>query len=164
MAKNHGGKGAKEIEIDDLIVVIQRIDTDMEQLREIANAIVEEGKVAVLGSGNGGAKIVVAVPKGGGLHAGKILNGLAEIIGSNAFGFPLKSGVRTSIVVAGIFYRWSNIFCLISCRNYLVDVAKYVLMSDLGFVGTIKTKVWFILDKGKHLCRSMNINAVTVRG
>ena len=86
VAKNHGGKGAKEIEIDDLIVVIQRIDTDMEQLREIANAIVEEGKVAVLGSGDSGAKIVVAVPKGGGLHAGKVLNGLAEIIGGRGGG------------------------------------------------------------------------------
>ena len=64
--------------------------------------------------------------------------------------------------VAGIFCRGSNICCLISCRTYLVDVAKYVLMSDIGFVGTIKTKVRFILGKGKHLCRSMNINALIV--
>ena len=58
----------------------------MEQLREIANAIVEEGKVAVLGSGDRGAKMVVAVPTGGELHAGKILNGLAEMIGGKGGG------------------------------------------------------------------------------
>ena len=86
VAKNRGGEGAKEIEINGLIVVIQRIDTDMEQLREIANAIVEEGKVAVLGSGDRGAKMVVAVPTGGELNAGKILNGLAEMIGGKGGG------------------------------------------------------------------------------
>ena len=69
----------------------------------------------------------------------------------------LPDAIGLAVVVEGIF-------CLISCTNYLVDVAKYVLMSDIGFVGTIKTKVWFILGKGKHLCRSMNINAVTVGG
>ena len=76
----------------------------------------------------------------------------------------LPDAIGLAVVVAGIFCRWSNICCLISCTNYLVDIAKYVLMSDIGFVGTIKTKVWFILGKGKHLCRSMNINAVTVGG
>ena len=39
-----------------------------------------------MGSGDSGAKIVVAVPKGGGLHAGKVLNGLAEIIGGRGGG------------------------------------------------------------------------------
>ena len=76
----------------------------------------------------------------------------------------LPDAIGLAVVVAGIFCRWSNIFCLISCRTYLVDVAKYVLMSDIGFVGTIKIEVCFILVKGKHLCRSMNINAVTVGG
>ena len=76
----------------------------------------------------------------------------------------LPDAIGLAVVVAGIFCRWSNIFCLVSCTNYLVDIAKYVLMSDIGFVGTIKTKVWFILGKGKHLCRSMNINVVTVGG
>ena len=66
--------------------MIQRIDTDMGQLREIANAIVEEGKVAVLGSGDQGAKIVVAVPKGGKLNADKVMKELAKIIGGKGGG------------------------------------------------------------------------------
>ena len=86
VAKNRGGKGAKEIEAGGLVVVVQRIDTDMGQLREIANAIVEEGKVAVLGSGDQGAKIVVAVPKGGKLHADKMMKELAELIGGRGGG------------------------------------------------------------------------------
>ena len=76
------------------------------------------------------------------------------------------SDISDSIGLAGLVvdnvFRWSSIFCLISYRNCLVDFAKYVLMSDIGFVGTIKTEVRLISGKGKHLCRSMNINAWTV--
>ena len=86
VAKNRGDEGSKEIEIDGLVVVVQRVDTDMGQLREIANAIVEEGKVAILGSGDGGAKIIVAVPKDGKLNADKVMKELAKLIGGKGGG------------------------------------------------------------------------------
>lgn len=86
VAKNRGDEGSKEIEMDGLVVVVQRVDTDMGQLREIANAIVEEGKVAILGSGDGGAKIIVAVPKNGKLNADKVMKELAKLIGGKGGG------------------------------------------------------------------------------
>jgi alanyl-tRNA synthetase len=44
----------REVDLDDATAVVRRIDADMDELRATANALVEEGKVAVLGSGRDG--------------------------------------------------------------------------------------------------------------
>jgi alanyl-tRNA synthetase len=81
-----GGSDGEEIEFDGASAVIQRLDGDMDELRATANALVEEGKVAVIGSGVDGAQFVVAVPDGVAVDAGDVVGELARRVGGGGGG------------------------------------------------------------------------------
>ncbi|WP_458190086.1 alanine--tRNA ligase [Haladaptatus sp. NG-WS-4] len=85
-ARASGSAGGEEIEIGDTTAVVQRIDADMDELRATANALVDEGKIAVLGSGADGAQFVVAVPDGVSLNAGEVVGELASRVGGGGGG------------------------------------------------------------------------------
>jgi len=88
-ARASGGGGGEEVDIDGTTAVIQRIDADAEELRATANALVEEGNVAVLGSGAGGsAQVVVGVPDGVDIDAGAVISALARKVGGGGGGPP----------------------------------------------------------------------------
>ncbi|MEF8978290.1 MAG: alanine--tRNA ligase [Haloarculaceae archaeon] len=80
--------GAAEVDIDGAVAVVQRLDGDMDELRATANALVEDGKIAVLGSGADGAQFVVAVPNDIGLDAGEVVGELAARVGGGGGGPP----------------------------------------------------------------------------
>jgi alanyl-tRNA synthetase len=87
-ARASGGGGGKEVDLDGTTAVVQRLDGDMEQLRATANALVEEGKVAVVGSSEDGAQFVVAVPDGVAVDAGDVVGELARRVGGGGGGPP----------------------------------------------------------------------------
>ncbi|QHS17014.1 alanine--tRNA ligase [haloarchaeon 3A1-DGR] len=88
-ARASGGADAEEIELDGVTVVVQRLDADAEELRATANAMVEEGTVAVLGSGHdGSAQFVVGVPDDVDVNAGEIVSRLARKVGGGGGGPP----------------------------------------------------------------------------
>jgi alanyl-tRNA synthetase len=89
LAEARAAAGTDEIEIGDTPVVVQRLDGDADELRATANALVGEGKVAVLGSAAGGsAQFVVGVPDGVGLNAGEVVGELAGLVGGGGGGPP----------------------------------------------------------------------------
>ena len=83
-----GANGGEAVDLDGTTAVVQRVDADMGELRATANALVEEGKVAVLGSGRDGATFVVAVPEAVDLDAGSVVGELAERVGGGGGGPP----------------------------------------------------------------------------
>ena len=83
-----GGDGTETVELGDAEAVVQRVDADMDELRATANALVEEGAVAVLGSGHDGATFVVAVPDGVDINAGAVVGELAGRVGGGGGGPP----------------------------------------------------------------------------
>jgi alanyl-tRNA synthetase len=88
-ARASGGGGGEEVDIDGTTAVVQRIDADADELRATANALVEEGKVAVIGSGAGGsAQVVVGVPDDVGIDAGAVISELAQKVGGGGGGPP----------------------------------------------------------------------------
>jgi alanyl-tRNA synthetase len=87
-ARASGGDAGEEIEIGNTAAVVRRIDADMDELRATANALVEEGKVAVLGSGADGAQFVVGVPEGVDVDAGEVVGELAATVGGGGGGPP----------------------------------------------------------------------------
>jgi alanyl-tRNA synthetase len=87
-ARASGGGGGEEVQIDGETAVIQRLDADMDELRATANALVEAGKIAVIGSGADGAKFVVAVPEGSEINAGEVVGELAQRVGGGGGGPP----------------------------------------------------------------------------
>jgi len=87
-ARAGGDGGGEEIELGDATAVIRRLDADMDELRATANAIVDEGSVAVLGSGFDGATFVVAVPEGVEINAGAVVGDLADRVGGGGGGPP----------------------------------------------------------------------------
>ncbi|MFC7074899.1 alanine--tRNA ligase [Haloarcula halophila] len=87
-ARASGGADAEEIDVGETTAVVQRIDADMEELRAQANALVEQGQIAVLGSGREGAQFVVAVPEGVGVDAGEVVGELAGRVGGGGGGPP----------------------------------------------------------------------------
>ncbi|MFC6940001.1 alanine--tRNA ligase [Salinirubellus sp. GCM10025818] len=87
-ARASGGGGGEEVDIGGTTAVIQRLDADMDELRATANAISEEGNVAVVGSGRDGATFVVAVPDGVGINAGDVVSRLAGKVGGGGGGPP----------------------------------------------------------------------------
>ncbi|WP_255151592.1 alanine--tRNA ligase [Halorarius halobius] len=87
-ARASGGGGGEEVELGEATAVVQRLDADMDELRATANALVEEGKVAVLGSGLDGATFVVAVPDGVPVNAGEVVGELARKVGGGGGGPP----------------------------------------------------------------------------
>jgi alanyl-tRNA synthetase len=58
----------------------------MGELRATANALVEAGKIAVVGSGVDGAQFVVAVPDGVPVNAGEVVGELAGLVGGGGGG------------------------------------------------------------------------------
>ncbi|RQH00938.1 alanine--tRNA ligase [Natrarchaeobius oligotrophus] len=87
-ARAGGGDGADEVDVGETTAVVDRIDTDVDELRATANAIAEEGTIAVLGSGEDSAQFVVAVPDGVGVNAGEVVGELAAKVGGGGGGPP----------------------------------------------------------------------------
>ena len=87
-ARAAGGASGEEVDLGDAVAVVQRIDAGMDELRATANALVEEGKVAVIGSGADGATFVVAVPDGVPVNAGEVVGDLAQKVGGGGGGPP----------------------------------------------------------------------------
>ncbi|ALG82988.1 alanine--tRNA ligase [Halanaeroarchaeum sulfurireducens] len=87
-ARASGGSAGEEVTVGDTTAVVQRVDTDMDELRATANAIVEEGKIAVVASGRDGAQFVVAVPDGSDVNAGEVVGELASQVGGGGGGPP----------------------------------------------------------------------------
>ncbi|TYL39669.1 alanine--tRNA ligase [Natronococcus pandeyae] len=85
-ARAGGGGGGEEVEVGDTTAVVQRIDADMDELRATANALAEDEKIAVLGSGQSGAQFVVAVPDGVNVNAGEVVGELAAKVGGGGGG------------------------------------------------------------------------------
>ncbi|WP_302082770.1 alanine--tRNA ligase [Salinibaculum rarum] len=83
-----GGGDGEAVEVAGTTAVVQRLDGDMDELRATANALVDEGKVAVIGSGADGAQFVVAVPDGVGIDAGDVVGQLAQRVGGGGGGPP----------------------------------------------------------------------------
>ncbi|ELY50302.1 alanine--tRNA ligase [Natronorubrum bangense] len=87
-ARAGGGGSGEEVDVGETTAVIDRIDADMGELRATANALVEDGKIAVLGSGESGAQFVVAVPDDSGVNAGEVVGELAGRVGGGGGGPP----------------------------------------------------------------------------
>jgi alanyl-tRNA synthetase len=83
-----GAADGEEVEVGDTLAVVRRLDADMEELRATANALVDDGTIAVLGSGLDGATFVVAVPEGSGVNAGEVVSRLASRVGGGGGGPP----------------------------------------------------------------------------
>ncbi|MFD1633441.1 alanine--tRNA ligase [Haloplanus ruber] len=80
---------ADAVDVGDVAAVIRRMDADADELRATANAIVDEGAVAVLGSAAGGsAQFVVGVPDDVDLNAGEVVGQLAGRVGGGGGGPP----------------------------------------------------------------------------
>ncbi len=89
LAQARAAAGADEIDVDGTPAVVQRLDADAEELRATAGALVEEGRVAVLGSGiDGSAQFVVAVPDSVEINAGAVVAELADRVGGGGGGPP----------------------------------------------------------------------------
>ncbi|ELZ28589.1 alanine--tRNA ligase [Halorubrum distributum] len=88
-ARASGGADAEEVEVAGTAAVIQRLDGDADELRATANAHVDDGKVAVIGSGtDGSASFVVGVPDGVDVNAGQVVSELAGRVGGGGGGPP----------------------------------------------------------------------------
>jgi alanyl-tRNA synthetase len=87
-ARASGGAGGEEYEIAGTTAVVQRLDSDMDELRATANALVEDGNIAVIGSGADGAQFVVGVPEGVPVNAGEVVSQLASLVGGGGGGPP----------------------------------------------------------------------------
>ncbi|WP_075937647.1 alanine--tRNA ligase [Halosegnis longus] len=83
-----GGGDAETVEVGDTEAVVRRIDGDIDELRTTANALVADGKVAVLGSGQDNATFVVGVPDGVPVNAGRLVSELAGRVGGGGGGPP----------------------------------------------------------------------------
>ncbi len=81
-----GGGNGETVDVGGTEAVIQRLDGDMDELRATANALVDDGTIAVIGSGVDGAQFVVAVPEGVDLDAGAVVGELAGRVGGGGGG------------------------------------------------------------------------------
>ncbi|PSQ05840.1 alanine--tRNA ligase [Halobacteriales archaeon QS_6_71_20] len=89
LAELRAGAGGEEVAVGDATAVVQRMDADTDELRATANAHVDDGRIAVLGSGAGGAAtFVVGVPDGVGVNAGEVVGELAGRVGGGGGGPP----------------------------------------------------------------------------
>ncbi len=85
-ARAGGGEAGERVEIDGETAVVRRIDTDVEELRATANAIAEDGEIAILASGRDSAQFVVATPDGSAVDAGATVTELADRVGGGGGG------------------------------------------------------------------------------
>ena len=88
LANLRATQDADVVEIADAEAIVQQVEGDADELRAMANAIVEEGRVAVLGSTHDGAQFVVAVPDSIPVDAGLIVSELASRVGGGGGGPP----------------------------------------------------------------------------
>jgi alanyl-tRNA synthetase len=80
---------ADAVDIGGVPALVRRIDADTDELRATANAVVDEGTVAVLGSARGGsAQFVVGVPDDVEINAGEVVGRLAARVGGGGGGPP----------------------------------------------------------------------------
>ncbi len=86
LAESKARSDDDEIEVDGVRVVVRRIDVASDELRAMANAIVDDGRVAVLASGLDDAQFVVAVPDEVALDAGELVSELAGMVGGGGGG------------------------------------------------------------------------------
>ncbi|WP_423750971.1 alanine--tRNA ligase [Salinirarus marinus] len=87
LAEARAAAGAEEVDVGGIPAVVQRLDADADELRATANALVDEGKVAVLGSAHGGsAQFIVGVPDGVDIDAGEVVGRLAREVGGGGGG------------------------------------------------------------------------------
>lgn len=86
LAESKAGSEDDEIVVADVPVVVRRIDVASDELRAMANAIVDDGRVAVLASGLDDAQFVVAVPDEVELDAGELVSELAGMVGGGGGG------------------------------------------------------------------------------
>ncbi len=87
-ARTASGDNGEEVTVGDWTAVVQRLDADMDELRATANALVENGSIAVIGSGLDDAQFVVAVPEGAPVNAGEVVSELASRVGGGGGGPP----------------------------------------------------------------------------
>ncbi|ADD05479.1 alanine--tRNA ligase [Natrialba magadii ATCC 43099] len=87
-ARAGGGGSGEEYDVGETTAIVDRLDADMDELRATASAIVDEGSIAVLGSGESGATFVVAVPDDVGVNAGEVVGELAARVGGGGGGPP----------------------------------------------------------------------------
>ena len=87
-ARAAAAEDGERVTVGDAEAVVRRIDGNSEDLQAMANAIVAEGDVAVLGSGRSGAQFVVAVPDHVALNAGAVVSELADRVGGGGGGPP----------------------------------------------------------------------------
>ena len=85
-ARASGGADGEEVDLAGTTAVIQQVDGEMDELRATANAIAEDGSVAVVGSAADGAQFVVAAPEGSGIDAGAVVGELAQRVGGGGGG------------------------------------------------------------------------------
>jgi alanyl-tRNA synthetase len=89
LAEARAAAEADEIAVGDQSAVVQRLDGDVDELRATANALVEDGNIAVLGSGkDGSAVFVVGVPETADINAGEVVGELAGRVGGGGGGPP----------------------------------------------------------------------------
>jgi alanyl-tRNA synthetase len=89
LAEARAAAGGEEIDVDGTTAVVQRLDVDADELRAQANAVVDDGKVAVLGSGAGDtAQFIVGVPEDVPINAGEVVARLAGEVGGGGGGPP----------------------------------------------------------------------------
>ena len=83
------GADAETVDVCGTTAVIRRLDADADELRATANAHVDDGNVAVVGSGaDGSASFVVGVPDGVDVNAGQVVSELAARVGGGGGGPP----------------------------------------------------------------------------
>jgi alanyl-tRNA synthetase len=88
-ARAAAGDDGETVEVGDATVVVRRLDAGPDELRATANALVDDGRVAVLGSGaDGSAQVVVGVPDGVHIDAGEAVARLSERLGGGGGGPP----------------------------------------------------------------------------
>jgi alanyl-tRNA synthetase len=88
-ARAAGGDESEErIAVGDWEAVVKRLDVDMDELRATANAIADDGVVAIVGSGLDGAQFVVSAPEGAPVDAGALVSELAGRVGGGGGGPP----------------------------------------------------------------------------
>ena len=81
--------GDDGVAVGDATVVVRRLDVGADELRATANALVDEGQVAVVGSAaDGSAQVVVGVPDGVPSDAGDAVARLSERLGGGGGGPP----------------------------------------------------------------------------
>ena len=89
LAEARAAADEETVDVDGTPAVVRRLDGDADELRATANALVEAGKAAVLGSGAGeSAQFVVGVPDDAGINAGEVVGRLAAKVGGGGGGPP----------------------------------------------------------------------------